>query len=965
MKYLSLLLLLYLPLALFGQERLSLNFTVAEGLTSNSVYAIHKDKKGYLYFGTDFGLTRYNGVSFERFTTDNGLVDNYVLDFFEDSEGRIWLYSLNGKLSYFKNNRIFSELNHPALAKINLKALQIIDIAEGKDGTLVVTQAIGGGVTFLSRDLRIKHRMDELRTEKGRIYGAMMWKFGQPSCQLTSDGLIFFSDDYKIQRSINVETEIQPSQSTKRAVVQDELYYTLYQGFVRLNMKTGRHIHLDLEENVYNVLHDRQEKQIIVCTSSGVYSFNEDLSHKQKISVLPQTTDYVKDREGGLWISTLNRGVTFIPNMEVYDHLLPDKLIHSYCEQNEELLIGVENFEVLRYANGQFAEYRKRGEPEILTGQRGQVEHLIVGERSILCAGNSGIVLYANDGTVKHTFGQAVKSAIVYKDGYIVSAGNELHVFDYERGYIDDPLKDDFNLKAYRIYGLCWVDEHTLLVGTTDGTFLTKFTRNSLHLVRRFDTGHVVKILAWEEGKYFLATRDRGVIILDVDSASMEVLDRKHGLHSNTIKDFWLSDDHLIVLYQQAIELISLTQGQKVQRLNINRLIKGNLGGIQAIAVHDDVLILGFENHLLRWENFLKNSEKFSAKLLMRSVVFEEDEFSKNHRYYGNTKVSFEWDVIAYHADGIQAEYFLEGYSDIWKTSGINELEIGNLAPGSYTLRVRLKDHPEAEELRFSFDILPRFWQTTTFQVMSVCGMILLLVAIIWIIVQRFRKIHLHRQQELMRENQLLELQRKSVDLEHMALRLQINPHFIFNALNSIHAEYSSGKLEDAEERITFFAKLLRQILESSKKRLILLEEEIELNRLYLDFITLRRTNKVHLQVQDLTVRGLSEFSVPPMLFQPFIENSIIHGISRDSANAQITIRVEEMDHYFRLSLIDNGKGQNETNIATKSMGIRITRERIELLCHEMGLAPEMYVGNRQDGASGFQITFNLPIIES
>jgi LytS/YehU family sensor histidine kinase len=350
--------------------------------------------------------------------------------------------------------------------------------------------------------------------------------------------------------------------------------------------------------------------------------------------------------------------------------------------------------------------------------------------------------------------------------------------------------------------------------------------------------------------------------------------------------------------------------------------------------------------------------------MYLREMKIGEEDYVAGRAYLGNNNARFTWDVIAYHADGVFTEYFLDGYSSEWKTSAQNELEIANLGPGNYTLRVRLKDHPQARELRVEFSILPRFWQTTAFRIALFFGTLLMLVFLIWLIARRYTRVHLRHQEKLQRENQLLELQRKSVDLEHMALRLQINPHFIFNALNSIHAEYTAGKLEHAEERIAFFARLLRRILELSKQRLIPLEEEIELSKAYLDFITLRRANKVVLTIENQTRNGLDAFLVPPMLFQPFIENSILHGFSRDSEEAQIVLRVLEKENCLRVSLLDNGKGQSEKKVTTQSMGIRITRERIELLCEEWGLASEMHVGNRLDGNAGFGIEFKLPKIE-
>ncbi len=180
--------------------------------------------------------------------------------------------------------------------------------------------------------------------------------------------------------------------------------------------------------------------------------------------------------------------------------------------------------------------------------------------------------------------------------------------------------------------------------------------------------------------------------------------------------------------------------------------------------------------------------------------------------------------------------------------------------------------------------------------------------------------------------------QRKIAELQLKSLQAQMDPHFIFNALNSISTFLLKNRTEDADFYLGKFAKLIRMILESSEQRLIPLCDEMELLEAYVSIESMRLGKAISLRWELAEGLDGEEVLVPPMLLQPLVENSIWHGFSKVDHKGEIVIKVQAISGSLHLSVIDNGKGisdaQGEVGGDPKhqSMALKIVQERIELL---------------------------------
>lgn len=192
--------------------------------------------------------------------------------------------------------------------------------------------------------------------------------------------------------------------------------------------------------------------------------------------------------------------------------------------------------------------------------------------------------------------------------------------------------------------------------------------------------------------------------------------------------------------------------------------------------------------------------------------------------------------------------------------------------------------------------------------------------------------------------------QKRTVQLEHKALRAQMNPHFIFNSLNSIQRMYVEGNLDEANEFTGDFAQLMRRILDNSNKNLVTLKEEIELLTLYLSLENLRCKNMFDYTFDIAGDIDTHSALIPPLVIQPFIENAIWHGILPKKEHGHIHIEMRRENKFIRCVITDNGIGlQDKTIHSRESHGIHITEQRI---------GNKVHIQNLPEG--GVQVEFQI-----
>jgi two-component sensor histidine kinase len=330
---------------------------------------------------------------------------------------------------------------------------------------------------------------------------------------------------------------------------------------------------------------------------------------------------------------------------------------------------------------------------------------------------------------------------------------------------------------------------------------------------------------------------------------------------------------------------------------------------------------------------------------------------------------------ISFHATGfalgepMEFSWKLEGYSNDWSVlpnqlfdEGVGRVEFYDfLDPGNYTFIVRVRKQGEdwrKPETRLFINVAPALWTLWWFWA-SLIGAIGLLVYIVGNL-----RVHAVRKQERLKAAHEKEL----LEMEARALRAQMNPHFIFNCMNSIKALIQTDDKQKATDYLTTFSKLIRTLFQNSDKRQISLYDELETCRLYTQLEAMRLNGKLKYNFTIDPNVDLKSLMVPALIIQPFIENAIWHGIV-PKEQGTINIIVKQNEDAIVCEVDDDGIGREmsqlnkpATPVIHESKGVHLSRLNLKKMLNETNASIEKIdrYDNTQPAGTKVIITFNI-----
>jgi sensor histidine kinase YesM len=255
--------------------------------------------------------------------------------------------------------------------------------------------------------------------------------------------------------------------------------------------------------------------------------------------------------------------------------------------------------------------------------------------------------------------------------------------------------------------------------------------------------------------------------------------------------------------------------------------------------------------------------------------------------------------------------------------------------------------------------------------------------AIRWITIKRkAEKFRLQKDLEMQQmesAKKQAELHQRAVELEMQALRAQMNPHFIFNCLSSINRFIFKNDNKTASDYLTRFSRLIRMVLMHSSKKLITLEDELEMLRLYLDLERLRFKDAFDYSITTTNIVDAGVIFIPPLLLQPFCENAVWHGLMHKESKGHLKIIISEVisEHEKVLHCVieDDGVGRkkaaemkSKSAESEKSLGLKITTERLALLNQENNFSTFYKIEdilNENNGVTGTRVQLKIRHKES
>ncbi len=354
-------------------------------------------------------------------------------------------------------------------------------------------------------------------------------------------------------------------------------------------------------------------------------------------------------------------------------------------------------------------------------------------------------------------------------------------------------------------------------------------------------------------------------------------------------------------------------------------------------------LVLGQSNAVqyYRIPDFVKNN--FTLKPRVNTVhadtvIVYETGMNEQDRairlQYSRKSIRFSFSVPEYiFPERVEYAYQLLGYENEWHyaTYFKRDVAYSRLPPGKYVFSLKAKmqgGNWDISPTNYTLIIEPAFWQTVWFKILII---LLLLTGLLWALRLRIAAIRKQERQKSGFEKQFLELEAK-------ALRAQMNPHFIFNCMNSIKSLIQEDQKEKAVVYLTTFSKLIRSLFNNADKKEISLYDELETCRLYLQLEAMRFGVQFNYTIEVDEEIDLKSVFIPALIIQPFIENAIWHGIIPKGNEGKLSLFVKRNNNLVEIIVEDDGVGRevsmqnkSRSNITHQSKGVNLTQARIEL----------------------------------
>ncbi len=968
----------------FSQQYNFKNYSVENGLPYVQIFTMFQDSKGYLWSGGYGGLSKFNGKTFKNYSPKNGLANHYVNAIIEDQFHYITVGTIDGLSVIDKVNKTINNYYVKDGLPSNYVTSFCLDPHIGLWTGTNKGLCIWDGKKVIQVPFFKNHNITCLVYSP--IHGVLVG---------TNKGL------YKQQQNSLLFDQIISSITITclSECAKGQIYAGTHEGLhlIDLEKKTKGVFHISnglIDEDITSVL-CQKNGTIWIGSKTGLISFNGKEFDYYNIG-LDNNSNHIRslltDYEDNLWIGTHSglykyRGKGFT----VYDRQngLGGAFIYQIIRDNKRnLWVGTEANGVYKFSEGFFKNYStKQG----LLGNR--VPSIIaMDDGSVWFGTDKGISILKNEAFQNLTSGINFKLEApincFYKDSkntIWVGGRNGLCSMkkkgnSYETTYYKLPVilieKDGYDVWSVieDAQGAIWAGTYQVGLFKMEGN---EFKQQAISSPEPVNT--VLDLCKDDQGNLYAATLN-GVLMFNSQKHSYKFISEKDGLSSELVYAIGITKDNHYLwagtnqginqidikkLHYDIIDIVSYSKADGFSG------VESNTHGIYEDA--DSSIWFGTVNGLIKYspKEFFTNDNLSKTNITNIKLSFNDTLLANNSVLpYSLNNISFDFNGICLtNPEKVLYTYKMEGFDKTWSPSTeINFAKYDNLTPGKYTFNVKSCNNEgiwNLEATQFSFEINPPFYKTWWFTLGS-----LIVVSSAIILIFRFRLNQLNKKQKEKFE-QDVEISKA----ELKALRAQMNPHFVFNSLNSIQHYILNSKSEEAAKYLNKFAKLIRLILNNSDKPTVTINEDLEALILYLELEKMRFDNKFEYTIKiEKEVDGDYD-EIPPMLVQPYIENAILHGINPKEGNGHITIEISLINQFIKISIIDDGIGRDRAKAlqslqpprAHKSLGMKITKDRLKILntIHQSSLSvniTDLY--SQEKKAIGTRVDLFIPYIK-
>ncbi|MFN7044960.1 MAG: histidine kinase [Flavobacterium sp.] len=902
---------------MFGQNPYYYNIDKVNGLPSNSVYDIFQDSKGFMWFATGKGLCRYDGGVFKTYTSDSQTSKSGSC-ISEDRFGRIWYCNFDGYLYYVEDGEL---KNLPQKESVGYMKYGII-----KDQLFLIQSKSVVVYDLKTLQLVYSYPISEKYIRAAFISNSKFYFIGEDIYEIDYPKkikILPLTEDFRETLEVPIVQELN---DVFFIVSKFSNYYYTYEENQLSKKKFNSSF--DFIQNLAII-----DNSLWLCTPNGIIKYEDE---KATTYFSDFNVSYIfKDKQQNYWISTLNSGLLFIQDFKNnFIPLFPKPTIFSHYE--DQLLIGTEN--------------------DLIFGL--QLKDLSVK------------TVYKNNSN--HPINQIIgneKDKNIYFTSSKFKFLNSKNVVTKEKSIaVKDIKKIDETYYSFAASGLCglfkvsdkksiWDNIHQKNLNTSNNfneSILLKSngkstTYNPFNKSIYFATNvglkcvntNAITEITFENKPLFITNLQSYKDLVFGLSTNEELykIDSKNKVTQISIFKKHLKERFTKFKIQENSIFIFTTHGIVEYDLVKNSYRKilpltNDLEVTDVVIIKDKIYFATSKGIIVK--NKFKNKEFAKPELIINEIRVNgalEKEKNLSELEYNQNDISVNFSVLSFIPNEKKSVLYKINDGNWNRLDEDNKnLILSSLSPGNYELFLKIDVNYNSPIKKINFKINKPFWLNTFF----LLYMSLIFIALLY----TFYKYQI---QKIEKKNQLLldkvNLEKNLNQSKLKAIKSQMNPHFFYNALNTIQSFILSNDKKQAVSYLSKFSTLTRTILEMSEKENITLSEEIKTLGLYLDIEKSRFDDDFSYEINIGYGIDIENIKIPSMLLQPYVENAVKHGLLHKKGEKKLNIDFEHIFDSLKITIDDNGIGRQKSaelnaikNKDHLSFATEAMQNRIELL---------------------------------
>ncbi|MCU0320999.1 MAG: histidine kinase [Chitinophagaceae bacterium] len=866
------------------------------GLQSNTIYNIHVARNGLLYIAHSKGLSSFDGNAFINYYNQLHPFTE-VTNVLESSNGNIFCKAFNNSLYQLNKDSVYhckdvtsklgfapSSATKQTLVSIINDSLQFINTNTKKSfskalknakiltSTLASPVFIGSGLQNNVPYLFIVDSLLNIYRLPNDIFPAGKHHY--------CNGNIFLVD----------------SKNPKEIV-----YYNQNKMFSLPN--TGINFSINYIATTNNT--------IWVCTTDGIFykSMNDGGDKFMHILTGFNVSCIAQTKENNFFVSTIGKGLLFIPNFNVQTTVESHQPIKAITVHKNHLITSSSFGTINSYLLGT-KQFTIKHSKEI-----GDVK--FIWKDSLL---NIDILSAEKTFINNQLFNFVVKDICIIKNNILLATNNGVYLYKTKQSTYTWVEEYAINKGNNSILKLSFSNEHTSnikynaaedIIYISNYTGLMQLKNGDPEASKLPEPNCVLKDICVYNQKLLLASKDKGILQWNGKSYEPAFFNNptdgilyKFEVYKN---ELWIVGENAIFCYAQN-QLYRYASDIGITAKNV-----------ASLAINDDDVFLNTGYSVLRFpKKSIVQASSAPSFILNKVMNVNGNDTISNYQKLPNNynTINLNFSLISYaNAANTHVAYSINGLPIVHLAADIRQLPLTSLKADSYTILFylvsnnRLNSKPVGS---FSFTIQPSFYNTWWFYLLIA---IIISTITFYLVKYRIKKI---KQALALKQSKLL-LERELDKSTLLGIKAQMNPHFIFNALNTIQSYVYMNDKRNAGIYISKFSDLTRSILDMSNKEFISLQEEVNALEIYLSLEKMRFEDSFDYSIQVAATLRKDSTQIPSMLIQPYVENAIKHGLLHRKTNRVLQIVFEKNDNYLQVIIDDNGIGRKRSEEINKS----------------------------------------------